>query len=713
MHTIKKQLLAALVLLLTASSGMTQTTVNYKITYNNTTCLYEARVVVKTGSISGTPPFGIPFPSVFTIALPAIYPDGKIQNVTMVYPVPGLGVSDWIEGNGLRAPNASPAWDYHPFSMDGGGGINNYPAMNVNDELVLFTFSLPAINCAAGVRPYINGGTPAGDPTSVQFLAAGDPGIGIDNAFEIFPILELYVANDPSIGPAAPIVTTGSTTCAINTLTTNLNITKGACASTLTYAWTGPSGFSAATPNITLTTPTNPAGSYQLTTKDDLGCVTTQTYILDAGTCAPGSIISGTVWNDANGTATQDGTEVPTNAGGVYANLVNPTTHAVIASVLVDPITGAYSFTGSPSTAYEIILTPTSQTPGNTLTASSLPTSPTGDWVNTGTNVLGAASPDNKTGVIAVTTPANGSSANQNFGIEKKPTAATTVHPDILTNGYTQPVDILKFVSNDIDGKVNWIVITNFPTTLASISIDGFKYYPSNWPVGGFTLPVTGGILQSTVGIIPLTGATTGNIPFIAVDNAGVRSASPGRVDLTFVTILPANGLKLVAQLNNNKKAQLTWQTSTESNTSYFEVQRSDNNTNGFYAIGRVNAAGNSNAHQAYAMTDTKVIATSSYFRVVLFDKDGKQAVSTVVVLKPSAALISLYPNPTKNFVVLTGATEGSELTITDMIGKRLISKVATGGAERFNVSALASGSYLINVVSADGVVSILKFNKQ
>ncbi|WP_221391115.1 Ig-like domain-containing protein [Dyadobacter sp. NIV53] len=166
---------------------------------------------------------------------------------------------------------------------------------------------------------------------------------------------------------------------------------------------------------------------------------------------AAARLISGTVWNDVNSDAVNSA-EAFTNAGSIYANLVNFTTGAVIQSVLVDATTGAYSLGGAGSTAYNIVLTDGSRAVGTVLSSGSLPN----DWANTGVNISGVSNSLNQTGVISVAS-GTGALANQNFGVKQitslsqDPCAATTTQYDGLIGGWHNTL-----AKNSSGGYTTW-----------------------------------------------------------------------------------------------------------------------------------------------------------------------------------------------------------------------------------------------------------------
>ncbi|MEI8049697.1 MAG: hypothetical protein WCI92_20165, partial [Bacteroidota bacterium] len=144
--------------------------------------------------------------------------------------------------------------------------------------------------------------------------------------------------------------------------------------------------------------------------------------------------ISGNVFNDLNRLTDGIVNGTGTNVGGtVYVNLVNPFTHVVISSVMVNP-DGTYTFNSTngleDNTDYEIILSTTMITAGASLTIAVLPS----DWISTGEHV-GAGSGDDGTidSKLLVFTSTSGV-AEANFGIIKVPdiTPVITAIPNVM-----------------------------------------------------------------------------------------------------------------------------------------------------------------------------------------------------------------------------------------------------------------------------------------
>ena len=156
----------------------------------------------------------------------------------------------------------------------------------------------------------------------------------------------------------------------------------------------------------------------------------------------------------------------------------------------------------------------------------------------------------------------------------------------------------------------------------------------------------------------------------------------------------------------------LSWITSSEQNTAYFEVQRSATGGSGFQDLGRVAAAGNSEQSLQYSYSDA--LAGPGHpaysYRLRMADLDGKYIYSPIVTLQPlvAALTISVTPNPfvqPTSLVVGSPAAGNAVLSVTDMSGRKLVEKsvVLQQGDNALDPSLIArlpQGLYLISVTN-------------
>jgi len=154
--------------------------------------------------------------------------------------------------------------------------------------------------------------------------------------------------------------------------------------------------------------------------------------------------------------------------------------------------------------------------------------------------------------------------------------------------------------------------------------------------------------------------------------------------------------------------AILNWQTASEINSDYFEVQRavfcSPCTEQSWEALGKVKAAGNSTDIRNYQFID-KLSAinpqpSTIYYRLKQLDKDGENTNSNIISLdiKAKQNSITLFPLPINNILsaVSNNAENINQLIIFDMSGKEVIKSEGN----QIDVSMLAQGMYIVKVIT-------------
>jgi hypothetical protein len=158
----------------------------------------------------------------------------------------------------------------------------------------------------------------------------------------------------------------------------------------------------------------------------------------------------------------------------------------------------------------------------------------------------------------------------------------------------------------------------------------------------------------------------------------------------------------------------LDWETSSEQNSSHFNVQRSKDGLV-FNTIGRITSAGNSTDNIKYQFTDAKVaddLAGAVYYRLEQVDVDGSTDYSSVVVVllpDEAFAIKGVYPNPFQGDLVIniTGAKEQRLfIRLLDVKGRQLLEQNVTilVGENIMPVmrgNHLQAGIYILEVTSA------------
>lgn len=182
----------------------------------------------------------------------------------------------------------------------------------------------------------------------------------------------------------------------------------------------------------------------------------------------------------------------------------------------------------------------------------------------------------------------------------------------------------------------------------------------------------------------------------------GVSSATC--VYVSGVLVLPIELISFNASAEN-EKVLLEWQTASESNTDYFEVERSGSP---FETIGKIKAAGNSSVTKKYTFADEKPKEGIAYYRLKEINLNGKFIYSNVIAVeyKSTTPQLFIYPDPASDgyiyFSIKTPIKENISFLLCNSIGKIVCSKTITpeqqGNTLMINSSALSlpSGFYLL-----------------
>ena len=235
----------------------------------------------------------------------------------------------------------------------------------------------------------------------------------------------------------------------------------------------------------------------------------------------------------------------------------------------------------------------------------------------------------------------------------------------------------------------------------------------------GSTIPVTANISRSKGGGViiiqfyilhsfshPLNEASTTALFSADIDDFST-SASLDPDCGCLLTLLPA-GLTNFTTDNANCTALLKWTTASESNSQGFDIERSADGIAwhkiGFAASKAVN--GNSSAGISYYYTDGSPQQGANYYRLKQVDMDGKFRYSETRVVKFDAdGAITVYPNPARGNVAISGLQDGQLLQLFGVNGQLIIEKKATGFRENFNLSGFAPGIYHITVRNQGGLL--------
>ena len=198
-------------------------------------------------------------------------------------------------------------------------------------------------------------------------------------------------------------------------------------------------------------------------------------------------------------------------------------------------------------------------------------------------------------------------------------------------------------------------------------------------------------------------GISKGNTPFPFREATGIWDSA-----------LPVKLVNFQANAERDV-VNLSWVTTSEENSKYFEIQRSADAKNwkilGFVNVKSIN--GNSASTLTYGFTDPTPLNGPNYYRLKMVDLDDTFAYSRIQsasVDTPLARMVA-YPNPVsggKLTIAITG-TQSYNAEVHNLSGVRVLQQ-NLGKDRELNVSGLVSGLYVLSVKSASGDVHTSTF---
>ncbi len=177
---------------------------------------------------------------------------------------------------------------------------------------------------------------------------------------------------------------------------------------------------------------------------------------------------------------------------------------------------------------------------------------------------------------------------------------------------------------------------------------------------------------------------------------------APLSVELTFFN----------AYLTEEKQVKLDWETASEINSDYFEIERMKEDIDPEF-VARVNAQGTSSFSQTYEALDSNPLSGVSYYRLRSVDLDGSEQFSdwkAIELEQTNIENIRVYPNPAIydfNLVLTTKINRKANLELFSINGQLVYSE-ALNIKEGFNkfrvdVTNIPIGQYFVKL-TGDGL---------
>ncbi len=230
-------------------------------------------------------------------------------------------------------------------------------------------------------------------------------------------------------------------------------------------------------------------------------------------------------------------------------------------------------------------------------------------------------------------------------------------------------------------------------------------YYDLTASAAGISVKPT--VPASAVAATHLLGTTDGN-NFTDMGLATTNATLPAGVyQLRFANkgiILPLSITQFIAS-KQGRTSLLNWVVAGEQNIANYTVERSSDGRN-FSAIGSQPSLGNTSIERTYTFTDLQPFNGTNYYRLKVIEKDGKVSYTSIRILNWSnAVVISLFPNPTKDNVTVTGLESGMVISLVSENGQVVKRMAAQNSTVQVSMAMLSSGAYYIQVTDKEGLL--------
>lgn len=170
-----------------------------------------------------------------------------------------------------------------------------------------------------------------------------------------------------------------------------------------------------------------------------------------------------------------------------------------------------------------------------------------------------------------------------------------------------------------------------------------------------------------------------------------------------------------VEKIINKNSSVLTWSTSSEINSDYFNIERSLDG-NKWETIGKVDAAGNSNRQNNYKFLDENLKLDREenifFYRLKMLDLDGEYKYSEIrnILFANDKNIVQVFPNPTKEILnldlsVLDNNKGEITIIVIDQAGRNvLVKKEVDNSLQTISLKDLPVGNYNVIVKQNEDV---------
>lgn|GEM_PF-3437313 len=151
--------------------------------------------------------------------------------------------------------------------------------------------------------------------------------------------------------------------------------------------------------------------------------------------------------------------------------------------------------------------------------------------------------------------------------------------------------------------------------------------------------------------------------------------------------------------------AVLNWTTATEQNSRGFEIEHSTD-AKSWSKIGyQLSLAENGNSTHilSYAYKHLTPAKGNNYYRLKQLDISGRYEYSPVRTVNFEESTISIYPNPARDFVHITGLKGDETISVSDLHGNTIKQIKSTGKQKGLSLESLHTGVYQVHIIPPGG----------
>jgi hypothetical protein len=264
---------------------------------------------------------------------------------------------------------------------------------------------------------------------------------------------------------------------------------------------------------------------------------------------------------------------------------------------------------------------------------------------------------------------------------------------DDFINPGTPDAGIYSIFTGPPVGGVNYSYVLNS----SAIGFNQTALPPPTLQFSNYTINCTGpgGCAVGIVNGPATTGPDPGAGP---VHNFGIIFSASA--------VLPVQLVQFLATKNDDGSVRVSWATSQEQNSAYYDVERSGDQT-AWTKIGSVQAKGYASTTTNYSLNDNLPIKGTGYYRLKMVDQDGKFTYSKTVAVTSSNSDVPLviYSNPFSDQIRMkVNVSMGQNLimTVSDMLGKTYITQTyqAQAGDNYINLQPMTTGNgmYVLHI---------------